>query len=197
MGDPGLTECWQCQRFRPAGAPSCPACVAWIDADIERAWADQLGQFDGGAAEHHVAEAVLADPRGVPWRVVDAAMLRVRCYACAEPTGTGPVQCEPCRRAHESRFYAAEPDRPHVPPGNEHALRVSTVVARRPQWFPDHMVPLYASTLPLLHAGDLPTIPQAQAIKAWIDHGGHHTVFDGAASFSEVRARLSSPVRRG
>jgi hypothetical protein len=184
-----LASCPECQRFQPAGAPACSACVEWIDADIETAWAAQVAEL-GEVIERHVAEAVLADPRGVPWRVVDAAMLRVPCYACGEPSGTGPVQCEPCRFAHEHRFLAAEPDRPDVPPGNEHAIRVSTVVARWPHWFPAHVVPLYASTLPLLYAGDLPTTPQAQAIKAWVDRGGDVAVFAGATSFTDVRSRM-------
>jgi hypothetical protein len=177
-----------CRRFLPAGAPTCAKCVAWIDADIEAGWTAGMAGFDGPASQ--VAEAVLADPRGTAWRVVDAALRCVECYACGQPSGTGPVQCEPCRLAHENRFYAAEPDRPNVPLGNEHAIRVSTVVARWPQWFPAHMVPLYASTLPLLHAGDLPTTAQAQRIKAWIDKDGDIEVFAGATSFAELCGRI-------
>jgi hypothetical protein len=52
------------------------------------------------------------------------------------------------------------------------------------------MVPLYASTLPLLHAGDLPTTAQAQRIKAWVDKGGDVAVFAGAASFAELSQRV-------
>jgi hypothetical protein len=181
-----LTVCAACHRFRPAGAPGCAQCVAWIDADIDGAW--NLHELDGPPAL--VAEAVLADPRTVPWRVVDAAMRRITCYACGEPLGGGPMACEPCRLAHGNRFYAAEPDRTDVPPGNEHAIRVSTVVARWPQWFPAHMVPLYAFTLPLLHAGDLPTTPQAQAIKSFVDDGGDLDLFVEATSFTEVTRRI-------
>jgi len=197
MGVGALTVCAGCQRYRPAGAPDCADCVAWIDADIEAAWVAEVGGLDTDGMQRHVAEAVLADPRGVAWRVVDAALARIPCYACGQGSGTGPVACEPCRLAHENRFYAAEPDRPRVPPGNEHAIRVSTVVARWPQWFPAHMVPLYASTLPLLHAGDLPTTPQAQAIKAYLDGGGDLEVFAGATSFAEVARRLRGAVRMG
>ncbi len=66
----------------------------------------------------------------------------------------------------------------------------STAVARWPQWFPAHLVSLYASTLPLLYAGDLPTTPQAQAIKAWADQGGDLSIFIGASSFTDVLSRL-------
>jgi hypothetical protein len=189
-----LTICTGCQQFRPGGAPECADCVAWIDADVEAGWAAEVDGLDADMPRH-VAEAVMADPRGVRWRVVDAALRRIPCYACGQGSGTGPVACEPCRLAHENRFYAAEPDRPRVPRGNEHAIRVSTVVARWPQWFPDHVVPLYAGTLPLLHAGDLPTTPQAQAIKAFIDSGGDLEVFAGATSFAEITRRVRGAVR--
>lgn len=193
-----LTRCTGCGWHRPAGAPGCRPCVEWIDADIERAWARQVRELtpDGAADEAGVAEAVLADPRGVPWRVVDAAMLRVRCPDCGCPSGTGPAGCDACRLAHGHRFLAAEPDRPDVPAGNEHAIRVSAVVARWPQWFPAHMVPLYVMALPLLHAGDLPTTEQAQAIKAWIDRGVDLSVAAGATSFAEAHALLRRAAER-
>jgi hypothetical protein len=138
-----------------------------------------------------------ADLRGADLRGADlvGALFVTQAQLEGQGTGTGPVRCEPCRMAHENRFYAAEPDRPRVPPGNEHAIRVSTVVARWPQWFPAHMVRLYASALPLLHSGDLPTTAQAQAIKAFIDGGGDLGVFDGATSFAEITRRLRGAAR--
>ena len=189
-----LVECVSCGRYRPAGAPDCAACTAWIDEDIAAAWGWRLRMLGivGNAGERELAEAVWVDPRNVPWRVVDAAMLRLRCADDGHPLGTGPGGCGACRLAHGHRFLAAEPDRRGVPLGNEHAVRVSTVVARWPQWSPAHMVRLYASSLPLLLAGDLPTIRQAQAIKGWLDRGGDRGVLSTARSLNEMHRKPSA-----
>ncbi|MEU4593623.1 hypothetical protein [Micromonospora aurantiaca (nom. illeg.)] len=67
------------------------------------------------------------------------------------------------------RFGARERDRPHVPPGNEHALRVATAVTRSRHRYSPRARVGYELVLPDLLAGALPTTPQAQAAKAFIN----------------------------
>jgi hypothetical protein len=142
----------------------------------------------GPDGERAFAETVVGDPRGVPWRVVDAALARLACPACGQPLGSGPADCPACQQAHGVRWLAAEPDRPGVPPGNEHAIRVATAVASVPQRFPPHVVPMYAAGLPLTIAGELPTNAEANAIKRYLDRGGDAVRLRRCRSFAEAYA---------
>jgi hypothetical protein len=65
--------------------------------------------------------------------VIDAALDRIICGECGEHLSRGPMTCSPCNLAHGFRYAAVEIDRPGVPQGNEHAIRVNVSVVRRPQ----------------------------------------------------------------
>ena len=85
------------------------------------------------------------------------------------PLTTGPVDCGRCEYVHGMRFAAREVDRPDVPPGNEHAIRVASAVARTRDRYSPRARAGYELLLPALIAGELPTTPQAQAAKAAIN----------------------------
>jgi len=138
------------------------------------------------------AATVVADPRGVHWRVLDAALTHTACGACGAELGSGPESCVECTAAHGFRWLAAEPERPGVPPGNEHAIRVATAVVRVPHRFPAHMVPRYAVFLPLLIAGLLPSGGTARAAQRWLNSGGTLEALDAAPT----TAAIANLVRR-
>lgn len=195
--DAGLVACEECGGWVPGGAADCSACRAWIETDLDAAWARALAESGveaGGTArgafpdadEGVFAEAVAADPSGVPWRVFDAALSRVRCAACGTALGSGPAGCGPCDLAHGNRFAAAEPDRAGVPPGNEHAIRVATAVVRVPHRFPPHMPPRSAYGLPHFIAGHLPSRATQLAVLDYLDSGGDVEPLRKARSFDEA-----------
>jgi hypothetical protein len=103
-----------------------------------------------------LAEALLADPGAQDWRLVDAAMERLRCGECGAELGAGPRGCGRCDAADGYRFAAREIDRPGVPPGNEHAIRVSSTVLRAPHRYQAYIVRGNQLILPLLMAGQMP-----------------------------------------
>jgi hypothetical protein len=81
----------------------------------------------------------------------------------------GFVTCQTCTYYHGMRFGAREVDRPNVPAGNEHAIRVAFAVAHtRTRYSPRARIG-YELLLPELLAGTLPTTDQAQAAKAMIN----------------------------
>jgi ribosomal protein L40E len=146
--------------------------IATLEAQLDGAWAQNLAAFDvreGSTEELHLAAAVADDPAEHDWRVVDAALDRLTCPDCAAALGAGPTTCDTCTYYDGLRFGARETDRPGVPPGNEHALRVSSAVARtRDRYSPRARVG-YEILLPDLLAGELPTTAQAQAAKSRIN----------------------------
>jgi hypothetical protein len=79
------------------------------------------------------------------------------------------VGCARCDQENAYRFAAREIDRPNVPPGNEHALRVASAVARTRHRYSPRARCGYELALPALLAGDLPTTAEAQAGKAVIN----------------------------
>jgi len=83
--------------------------------------------------------------------------------------GSGPSGCRACDQANGFRFAAREIDRPGVPPGNEHAIRVASAVARTRDRYTPRARCGYELALPDLLAGTLPTTAQAQALKAAIN----------------------------
>jgi hypothetical protein len=174
--------------------------MRWLDDDLDAAWRSALRDFDVGAGDVPAfAAAIVADPRGVEWRVLDAALTHTVCGACGVALGSGPESCADCTAAHGWRWLAAEPDRPGVPPGNEHAIRVATAVVRVPHRFPAHMVPRYAVFLPMLIAGLLPAGGTARAAQRWLNSGGTLDALDAAPSTAAiadlVRQTLSNSVR--
>jgi hypothetical protein len=180
-----LNACDTCAAWVPGGAPGCPACAAWIEDDLAAVWRAAMAEH-AEAEPSDLAEAVVASPTGVPWRLYDAALATLTCRDCAAPLGSGSAECVPCEQAHGRRWAAAEPDRPDVPFGNEHAIRVSTTVARIPQRFPAHMVPRYAGALPLLIAGQMPAKGQPAAIQRYLSAGGDATRLFKARSWDEA-----------
>ncbi|WP_147315564.1 hypothetical protein [Asanoa ferruginea] len=118
---------------------------------------------------------------------MDAALAHTTCSACGAALGAGAVGCEQCDAAHGWRWLAAEQDRAGVPPGNEHAIRVATAVARLAHRFPAHMVPRYAVTLPLLIAGGLSAGGDARAAQRWLGNGGTLRALDSAPSTTAIK----------
>jgi hypothetical protein len=139
---------------------------------LDAAWQETLVDFDiapGAADETDLAWTVVDHPAEHDWRVVDAAMARLICSLCQSPLTTEPTACERCALFHGMRFGAREIDRPGVPPGNEHAIRVASAVARtRARYSPRARVG-YELLLPDLLAGALPSIVEAQRAKALIN----------------------------
>ncbi|MGO1056693.1 hypothetical protein [Crossiella sp. CA198] len=162
-----------------------------IEASIESAWQAFQAGFDvvaGSPEETALAEAVLQDPSEFEWRVVDGALNRLTCQDCHSTLGAGRVGCHRCDQANGYRFAAKEIDRPHVPPGNEHAIRVASAVARTRHRYSPRARCGYELALPGLLDGDLPTTAEAQAGKAAINKLSDAEL-DSVTSLSDVLAR--------
>ncbi|WP_017587407.1 hypothetical protein [Nocardiopsis ganjiahuensis] len=144
-----------------------------MDAILEEEWAAFLAR-EGFAPEDgaEVAALVVEEPDRYDWRVVDAAMDRLVCPECGGPLSRGPAGCGPCDLANGFRYAAIEVDRPGVPPGNEHAVRVNVSVVRRPDGISVREVLARRLMLPLLLQGQLATTGQAQADKAKMNRMG-------------------------
>lgn len=124
---------------------------------------------DGLNDQRDLAKVVLQDPSEFDWRVVDAALTKLSCDDCGNGLGAGPVGCHACDQANGFRFAARETDRPNVPPGNEHAIRVASAVARTRDRYSPRARCGYEVGLPYVLAGELPTTSEAQALKAIIN----------------------------
>ncbi|WP_228011284.1 hypothetical protein [Nonomuraea phyllanthi] len=167
-------RCPECDHWEPAGAPGCPRCARTVDAIVEEGWRAFLEREFGTSDppdERLIAEMVVDEPDKHPWRVVDAAYDRLTCPECGGRLSRGPAGCGPCDLANGFRYTAIEIDRPDVPPGNEHALRVNVAVTRRPSGVSASEVLLRRLSLPVLIEGGLPTRAQAQATKALANGG--------------------------
>ncbi|HEY2098406.1 MAG TPA: hypothetical protein VGH72_18190 [Pseudonocardia sp.] len=116
-----------------------------------------------------LAEVVLQDTSEFDWRVVDGALKQLTCTDCGSQLGAGDLGCPSCDRANGFRFAARETDRPGVPPGNEHAIRVSSAVARTRHRYTPRARAGYELLLPDLLDGVLPTTAQAQRAKHLIN----------------------------
>ncbi len=139
-----------------------------IEQSIDTAWRNLYAEF-GTTDQHDLAELVLQDPAEFDWRVVDGALKQLGCDEYGERLGAGPLGCAKCDLANGFRFAAREVDRPNVPPGNEHAIRVASAVARTRHRYSPRARCGYELALPGLLAGELPTTPQAQRLKALIN----------------------------
>ncbi|MFF3437004.1 hypothetical protein [Streptosporangium sp. NPDC002721] len=121
--------------------------------------------------ESAIAEMVVDEPDRHDWRVVDGALDRLACPGCGSRLGRGPRGCPPCDLADGFRYSAVETDRPGVPPGNEHAIRVGVSVIRAGHRQSPRALLGWRLGLPALLDGFLPTTAQAQAMRARINAG--------------------------
>ncbi|MEU4193852.1 hypothetical protein AB0E69_18275 [Kribbella sp. NPDC026611] len=151
-------------RFRDA--------LRQVEDSIDDAWdrfCGESGVTPGTPEATELAELVLQDTSEFGWRVVDGALKQLTCEDCGKSLGAGDAGCASCDRANGFRFAAQEVDRPQVPPGNEHALRVSSAVARTRNRYSPRARAGYELLLPDLLDGALPTTPQAQRMKDLIN----------------------------
>lgn len=150
--------------MRRVDDPRFRAALRTVEASIAASWAAFCAEHEAFGPE--LAEIVLQNPAEFEWRVVDAALDQLACAECGSARGAGPVSCGACEFANGMRFGAIEVDRPNVPPGNEHAIRVSSAVARTRHRYLPRVRAGYEIVLPHLLDGKLPTTAQAQAGKA-------------------------------
>ncbi|WP_437096209.1 hypothetical protein [Streptomyces sp. enrichment culture] len=166
-----VRRCAECGGYEYSGAPVCTACRELVDSMVEDEWSAFLHRWDAGGSQEAaaLAETVAAEPDRHDWRVVDAVLDRLVRSECGDRLGRGPVGCSACDLAHGFRYAAIETDRPGVPPGNEHAIRVNVPVVRRPQVTSENEVLARRLLLPLLLVGLLPTVEAAQRMSALLE----------------------------
>ncbi|WP_350276780.1 hypothetical protein [Kribbella sp. HUAS MG21] len=169
--------------MRRVDHPRFTAALRQVEDSIAAAWDSfcvDAGVDPGTAEARELAEVVLQDTSEFDWRVVDGALNQLTCPDCGSTLGTGASGCPGCDKANGFRFAARETDRPGVPPGNEHAIRVSSAVARTRDRYTPRARTGYELLLPDLLAGTLPTTPEAQRFKHLInqlsDHDLEHLV---------------------
>ncbi|MFI6510654.1 hypothetical protein ACIBCT_23865 [Streptosporangium sp. NPDC050855] len=171
-----MRRCAGCGCWEYGGAPGCDRCAALVDRIVEDGWREFLRERfgpDGPSPEDEpvIAEMIADEPDRHGWRVVDAALDRIVCRECRGPLSRGPRGCPPCDLADGFRYSAVEIDRPRVPPGNEHAIRVGVSVVRAGHRQSPRALLSWRLCLPALLDGFLPSTPQAQALRARINAG--------------------------
>ncbi|SDK59075.1 hypothetical protein [Streptomyces indicus] len=190
-----VRRCAACGEYAYGGAPDCAACRALVDAIVEEPWEAFVRASGAGPGEERdLAELVLGEPDRHDWRVVDAAYDRLTCEDCGERLARGPAGCAGCERAHSFRYAAIETDRPGVPAGNEHAVRVNVSVVRRPQMTSAAELLVRRKLLPLLLVGFLPTTREAQRVSAQVKGaapGERERVVDRAVEETLARTGLA------
>jgi ribosomal protein L40E len=179
---------------RPAArqwrSPRLASTISSIEGELDQAWEGLLRDFGipaGSPDEAALARLVVDNPAEYEWRVVDAALDRVTCPECGAGLPKGPASCQSCAYYNGMRFGAREIDRPNVPAGNEHAIRVAAAVARTRHRYSPRARVGYELALPDLVAGSLPTTAQAQAAKALINKLTPEEC-DRVTSFADVEA---------
>src|SRR5689334_6460925 len=131
-----------------------------IEDSIDTAWStfcDESGVTPRTPEAQELAQVVLQDTSKFDWRVVDGALNQITCTECGSGLGAGPLGCTACDLANGFRFAAQETDRPDAQSRNEHALRVSSAVARTRHRYTPRARTGYELVLPLLLAGKIPT----------------------------------------
>ena len=156
--------------MRRVDHPRYTSALRQVEDSIDAAW-DSFCASAGATPEEarDLAEVVLQNTSEFDWRVVDGALKQLTCPDCGAQLGAGSLGCPSCDRANGFRFAARETDRPGVPPGNEHAIRVSSAVARTRHRYSPRARAGYEIVLPELLAGALPTTRQAQHAKHLIN----------------------------
>lgn len=155
------------------------------------AWSRLRSQWDPGVPDAALAELVLDDPAEHVWRLVDAALDRSVCRQCGAVLGSGERGCPSCDYADGIRFLGREPDRPGVPPGNEHAIRVSVTVVRNPHRWPAEAAAGNRLYLPLFAAGDMPTKTQRYLLLGAL-RAGRASELVGLPSFAAMAERAAA-----
>ncbi|MEV4325613.1 hypothetical protein AB0J37_25550 [Microbispora rosea] len=182
-------RCPSCGGWEYGGAPDCRRCAELVEAIVEEGWRDFLLREFGDRVtptdERTIAEMVADEPDRHDWRVVDAALDRLTCDQCGGPLGRR-AGCPRCDLAHGLRYVARETDRPGVPPGNEHAIRVNVSVVRRPEGISASEMLARRLLLPAMLAGFLPTTEQAQRLGALVKRGARPE--DIATAIDELAA---------
>jgi len=140
------------------------------------------------ATEGELARLVADDPASFAWREVDAALERSRCDDCGRELGGGARGCTTCDRADGARFAGQERDRPAVPPGNEHAMRVAVTLVRFPHRWSESAVAGARLYLPRFAAGDLPTRTERYALLRALREGRADELAD-APTFADMARR--------
>jgi hypothetical protein len=156
-----------------------------LDGERAEAWRRHVGD----APDHDneaIARAILQDPSRHAWRLVDAAMERLPCRDCGQELGAGRRGCAPCDSADGYRFAAQEPDRPGVPPGNEHAIRVSSTILRIPRRYPAEAVRGNELMLPLFMVGEMPRREQKLRLDQVLKTLGGGSLLESARTFDEM-----------
>lgn len=157
-------------------------------------WMQLRADLDVEGSDDPVVDVVLDDPTAHPWRTVDAALDRSTCQACGAVLGSGRRGCGPCDFADGARFLGQEPDRPGVPRGNEHALRVCVAVVRNPHRWPADAVQANRLYLPRFSAGDMPTKAERYVLLAALRAGRAEEIAE-ATTFAEMATRARRRTR--
>lgn len=169
--------------------PTLQAVLAEEAARRTHVWRRLRGDVGSLAAtEAELARLVVEDPSSFAWREVDAALERSRCDACGRESGAGERGCTPCDQADGTRFAGQERDRPGVPPGNEHAVRVALTLVRFPHRWPEAAVAGARLYLPRFVAGDLPTRSERYALLRALREGRGAELAD-APTFADMARR--------
>ena len=174
--------------------------AAWTDAldhlsrERAAAWRAHASRVEP-QSEHVLEEAVIEDPSRHEWRLVDAALERLRCTECDAELGAGPRGCAPCDIADGFRFAAREVDRAGMPRGNEHAIRVSSAILRAPHRYPPYIVRGNELFLPLFTAGQMPTRDQQLRLDHFLKDTPNGDDLEGADSFEELLRRVDAAAR--
>ncbi|WP_329093362.1 MULTISPECIES: hypothetical protein [unclassified Streptosporangium] len=192
------------ERFGTAGPPGGSGASAGRAGAGSSAKRGEAGLSAGlGAAglsaeeESVIAEMVADEPDRHDWRVVDGALDRLICPDCGARRGRGPLGCPPCDLADGFRYSAIETDRPGVPPGNEHAIRVGVSVIRAGHRQSPRALLGWRLGLPALLDGFLPTTAQAQAMRARINAGATYDDLAGMWNSSDTSGAEAAGFGRG
>jgi hypothetical protein len=113
-------------------------------------------------------------------------MERLRCPDCGEDLGAGSRGCASCDSADGYRFAAQEPDRAGVPPGNEHAIRVSSTILRLPHRYPAWVVRGNELMLPLFMDGQMPRREQKQQLDRVLRTLAAGPLIESVGTFDEM-----------